>query len=161
MRLCTCGHRDARHDQLDGEVRGECMACSCTFFEDAKSSIEEEIGLGQIVEIAETPALRKLREAFPFAPVATEQEIAAHLAAGNDIVRVVRPAEVDVAVLDGPALIEPVSSLTDLDVLERFEAWRCAVCGSRSWRQIRCEVLPKCRSRWLEPVTVEIRRRSP
>jgi hypothetical protein len=43
MRLCSCGHRDARHDQLDGEVRGECMACSCPFFEDVKSSIEEEI----------------------------------------------------------------------------------------------------------------------
>jgi hypothetical protein len=171
MRLCTCGHRDARHDQLDGEVRGECMACSCTFFEDVRSSIEEEIGLGQIVEIGETPALRKLREAFPFAPVATEQEIAAHLAAGNDIVRVVRPPEVDAAVLE-PDLMTPgmpdpcqpigcdngfhlpgcVYAERDREPLESFNAWRCYICGMRSYRQETC-----CRP--MDPVRVEIHSR--
>lgn len=49
--------------------------------------------------------------------------------------------------------------LTDVDILELFEAWRCVVCGSRSWRRDRCYTLFECKSRWMEPVTVEIRRR--
>jgi hypothetical protein len=51
--------------------------------------------------------------------------------------------------------------LLDHDVLELFEAWRCAQCGSRSWKLDRCAVFPECRGRWTEAVTVEIRRRSP
>jgi hypothetical protein len=132
MRLCTCGHRDARHDQLDGEVRGECMACSCPFFEDAKSSIEEEIA-ASTYRVPEMPAL-----------VGPDDQL---------------------FILSNVPVEPPPSSLArvlaDHNVLELFEAWRCAQCGSRSWKQDRCAVFPECRGRWTEPVTVEIRRRSP
>jgi hypothetical protein len=122
MRLCSCGHRDARHDQLDGEVRGECMACSCPFFEDVKSSIEEEIAASPV----------------------------------EDITNIILS---NVPVEPPPSSLARV--LLDHDVLELFEAWRCAQCGSRSWKLDRCAVFPECRGRWTEAVTVEIRRRSP
>jgi hypothetical protein len=108
------------------------MACSCTFFEDAKSSIEEEIA-GSTYRVPEMPAR-----------VGPDDQL---------------------FILSNVPVEPPPSSLArvllDHDVLELFEAWRCAQCGSRSWKQDRCAVFPECRGRWTEPVTVEIRRRSP
>lgn len=73
-----------------------------------------------------------------------------------DLVEVVVPLRgiPQKALKDGLAKV-----LADADVLELFEAWRCDRCGSRSWKRERCNVLPKCGG-WMEPVTVEIRRRS-
>jgi hypothetical protein len=43
MRLCACGCRDARHEELGKGLRGACLRCGCGAFEDVKTSIEEEV----------------------------------------------------------------------------------------------------------------------
>lgn len=173
MLLCTCGCRDARHEEIGKGVRGPCLRCSCGGFEDAKSVIEAELRpppadlAPAAVSVSDTDVVWASVEPPSSPPMMPAPRIEApEVARARERLAKLAPEQHAQVTADMHSVVDARRWLTGTPItsdmlnklpsvaLATYDAWWCEPCGSRAFNERRC-----CGNKVMEPIRVEIHAR--